>query len=71
MTAADAAAEYVDAIPLWIDVAATIAAFRRRFLFTQWYPAGVRRRVGLAGGSEKGNEARARSAVITGSPTVF
>ena len=50
MTAADAAAEYVDAIPLWIDVAATVAAFAAALFFTQWYSARVRRRAELAGG---------------------
>jgi len=49
MTAADAAAQYVEAIPLWIDIAATIAAFAAALWFTQWYPALVRRRAGLAG----------------------
>ncbi len=49
MTAADAAAEYVDAIPLWIDIAATIAAFIAAVWFTQWYPAVVRRRVERVG----------------------
>jgi hypothetical protein len=48
MTTADAAAEYVEAIPLWIDVAATIAAFVAAVWFTQWYPAVVRRRVDSA-----------------------
>jgi len=49
MTAADAAAEYVEAIPLWIDVAATIAAFVAAVWFTQWYPEAVRRRVETVG----------------------
>jgi hypothetical protein len=49
MTAADAAAHYVEAIPLWVDIAATIAAFVGAVWFTRWYPAVVRRRVGLAG----------------------
>jgi hypothetical protein len=49
MTAADAAAQYVEAIPLWVDIAATIAAFVGAFWFTRWYPAVVRRRFGLAG----------------------
>jgi hypothetical protein len=51
MTAADAAAEYVEAIPLWIDIAASIAAFATALWFTKWYPAVVRRRVesGAAG----------------------
>ena len=45
MVAADAAAEYVEAIPLWIDIAATIIAFVAAVWFTRWYPAVVRRRV--------------------------
>ncbi len=51
MTAADAAAEYVEAIPLWFDIAASIAAFAAAIWFTRWYPALVRRRVetGAAG----------------------
>jgi hypothetical protein len=48
MTAADAAAHFVEAIPLWVDIAATIAAFVAAVWFTRWYPAVVRRRVGLA-----------------------
>jgi len=47
MVLADTAAEYVEAIPLWVDIAATIAAFAAAFWFTQWYPALVRRRAGL------------------------
>jgi hypothetical protein len=49
MTAADAAAEYVEAVPLWVEIAATVAAFVAAVWFTRWYPAMVRRRVGLAG----------------------
>jgi hypothetical protein len=45
MTGADAAAQYVPAIPLWFDVAATVAAFVAAVWFTRWYPAVVRRRV--------------------------
>jgi hypothetical protein len=45
MISADAAAEYVAAIPLWIDIAATVAAFAAALWFTRWYPAVVRRRV--------------------------
>jgi hypothetical protein len=51
MAAADAAAEYVEAIPLWIDIAAAIAAFVAAVWFTQWYPALVRRRVQSAAAS--------------------
>ena len=45
MVGADAAAQYVPAIPLWIDIAATVAAFAGAVWFTRWYPAVVRRRV--------------------------
>jgi hypothetical protein len=51
MTAADAAAHYVEAIPLWIDIAASVIAFAGAVWFTRWYPAVVRRRVANAGGS--------------------
>jgi hypothetical protein len=47
MTIADAAAEYVEAIPLWIDVAATIVAFVVAVWFTKWYPAMIRRGVSV------------------------
>jgi hypothetical protein len=48
--AADAAAEYVPAIPLTIDIAASIAAFLGAVWFTRWYPARVQRRfLGAAG----------------------
>jgi hypothetical protein len=49
MAGADAAAQYVEAIPVWIDIAATVAAFAAAVWFTRWYPAVVRRRVGVAG----------------------
>jgi hypothetical protein len=49
MTIADAAAEYVEAIPLWIDIGATIGAFVTALWFTQWYPEVVRRRVDSVG----------------------
>jgi hypothetical protein len=51
MTAADAAARYVEAIPLWIDIAASVIAFVVAVWFTRWYPAVVRRRVANAGGA--------------------
>jgi hypothetical protein len=51
MTAADAAAHYVEAIPLWIDIAASVIAFAVAIWFTRWYPAVVRRRVARAGGA--------------------
>lgn len=48
LVAADAAAEWLPAVPLWLDVAASIAAFVGAVWFTRWYPAMVRRRA-LAG----------------------
>ena len=44
LVAADAAAEYVAAVPLWVDVAASVAAFVGAVWFTRTYPAAVRRR---------------------------
>ena len=46
--AADAAAEYAPAIPLWLDVAASIAAFVGAVWFSRWYPAAVQRRFAVA-----------------------
>jgi hypothetical protein len=54
MTAADAAAHYIEAIPLWIDIAASVAALAAAVWFTRWYPAVVRRRVANAGGAGGG-----------------
>jgi hypothetical protein len=51
MVLADAAAEYVEAIPLWVDIAAIVAAFAAAFWFTRWYPALVQRRAGLTAAS--------------------
>jgi len=51
MASADAAAQYVDAIPLWADIAASVAAFAAALWFTQWYPARVARRYGVATGA--------------------
>jgi len=42
--AADGAAEYVSAIPIWVDVAVAIAAFLGAVWFSRWYPEAVRRR---------------------------
>lgn len=42
--AADAAAEYVPAIPVWIDVAAVVGALAAAVWFSNWYPEIVRRR---------------------------
>ena len=41
---ADAAAEWVPAVPLWLDIIASIAAFLGAVWFTRWYPAMVQRR---------------------------
>jgi len=46
LVAADAAAEYLPAVPLSVDIAASIAAFGGAVAFTLWYPARVRRAVG-------------------------
>lgn len=48
LVAADAAAEYVPAIPLWVDVAVSVAAFGGAVSFTRWYPAKVQRAVAAA-----------------------
>ncbi|HKA61863.1 MAG TPA: hypothetical protein VKH83_05525 [Methylomirabilota bacterium] len=48
LVAADAAAEYVPAVPLWIDVAASIAAFGAAVWFSRRYPDVVRRRYASA-----------------------
>ena len=45
MVLADITAEYVPAIPIWVDVAASVAAFAGAIAFTRWYPAHIRRRV--------------------------
>jgi uncharacterized membrane protein len=45
MVLADIAAEYVAAIPIWVDVAASVAAFVAAVAFTRLYPARVRRQV--------------------------
>ena len=49
MAGADAAAHYVEAIPLWIDVAATVIAFAAAFWFTRWSAARARHRAEIAG----------------------
>jgi uncharacterized membrane protein len=48
MAGADAAAQYVEAVPLWIDIVATVAAFAAAFWFTRWSSARARRRAGAA-----------------------
>jgi hypothetical protein len=45
LVAADALAEYVAAIPIWVDVVASIAAFAAAVWFSRWYPAAVQRRL--------------------------
>jgi hypothetical protein len=49
MAGADALAQYVEFIPLYVDIAASVAGFVGAVWFTRWYPATVRRRAGLAG----------------------
>lgn len=46
LVAADAAAEYWPAVPLWVDVAASILALLGAVGFTVWYPAALRRTAG-------------------------
>lgn len=48
LAAADAAAEYLPAIPLWIDVLASVAAFVAAVWFSRRYPDVVRRRYASA-----------------------
>jgi hypothetical protein len=48
LVAADAAAESVPAVPLWLDVVASVAAFLGAVWFTRWYPARVERRARAA-----------------------
>ena len=42
--AADAAAEYAPAIPIWFDVAVVVGALAAAVWFSNWYPNVVRRR---------------------------
>jgi hypothetical protein len=44
LVAADVAAEYVSAIPIWLDVWISIAAFVGAVVFSRRYPEAVRRR---------------------------
>jgi hypothetical protein len=48
LVAADAAAEYVEAIPIWVDVAASVVAFAAAVWFSRRYPAVVQRRFASA-----------------------
>jgi hypothetical protein len=50
LVAADAAAEYVPAIPVRVDVWVSIAALAGAFSFTNWYPKVARRRSGRPAG---------------------
>jgi hypothetical protein len=45
LVAADAAAEYVPAVPLGLDIGASVAVFLVAIWFTRWYPERVRRAV--------------------------
>lgn len=45
LTAADAFAEFVPAIPLWVDVAISILALVVAFWFSRWYPTFRRRSI--------------------------
>jgi hypothetical protein len=49
LVATDGAAEYLPSVPVWIDVAGSIAAFGGAVGFTIWYPAMLRRRAQAAG----------------------
>ena len=44
LVAADAAAEWLPAVPLWVDIVASIVAFVGAVWFSNWYPAVVQRR---------------------------
>jgi len=44
MVAADVAAEWIPAIPLWMDIGATLVALGGAIWFSNWYPAVVQRR---------------------------
>jgi hypothetical protein len=48
LVSADAAAEFVPAVPLWLDIVASIGAFLGAVWFTRWYPAAVQRRFASA-----------------------
>ena len=49
--AADAAAEFVPAIPLGVDIGASVVALAAAIWFTRWYPAKVQRAVQAAFGA--------------------
>jgi hypothetical protein len=50
LVAADAAAEWLPAVPLWVDVVGSVAAFVAAVWFSRWYPAVVQRRAMAAAG---------------------
>ena len=50
--AADAAAEFVPAIPLGVDIGASVVALAAAIWFTRWYPAKVQRAVRGAFGAD-------------------
>lgn len=52
MVAADVAAEWMPAIPIWVDVVASAVAFAAAVGWSRWYPAKVRRAVAAAFGPE-------------------
>lgn len=51
LVAADAAAEWLPAVPLWVDVVGSVAAFVAAVWFSRWYPAVVQRRAMAAAGA--------------------
>jgi hypothetical protein len=58
LVAADALAEWVPAVPLWVDVAGSVAAFAVAVWFSRWYPVVVRRRTMAAGPAKCRQRAR-------------
>jgi hypothetical protein len=77
--AADAAAEYLPAVPIWLDIVVSVAALLGALWFSRWYPARVRRsvaRVGAATRSRGLNDEVERSAhhsdrAALGAPTIL
>jgi signal transduction histidine kinase len=53
MVAADAAAQFVPSIPIWVDVAVSVIAFGSAMVFTTAYPAALRRRAAHAASAER------------------
>jgi len=50
LCAADALAEWVPAVPIWVDVAGSVLAFVVAVWFSRWYPRVVRQRALTAAG---------------------